>query len=444
MIPHIQSKSPTRVSKLAGLVAVVLLATAPATADASELDSTSTLRDYVAYALERNPSLLAYADLHAASRELPRQAKALPDAMVSFGYFASPVETRVGAQETSIRVSQRFPFFGKRALSGRIAHDESRVVASVYDSRRLDVTREVQLAYYEYYRVDRTLDVTRAEKDVLRRMQSAAQVRYASGLVAQQDVLKAQLAVSNLEDRLRVLEADMVSAKARLNRLMNRRPEATLARPIVPQIDPRSLVLEELYERALSGRPELARAESLIERARDARRLASKQYYPDLDIGFDYTWVSERDDAVVPDNGQDILRVTASINLPIGLGKLRAGVREQEARVSVAEHQRSAVRTDVMFEVRHALERVHAAYDQLKLNEQVIVPQAQQTFLASEAGYQTGKVDFLNYLDSQRALLAIRQTQVLLVSQLGIRTAEWERAVGTSFKDMTSTAPGGR
>jgi outer membrane protein TolC len=367
--------------------------------------------------------------MHAASLESPAQAKALPEPVFSFGYFLSSPETRVGPQEWTFRLSQKLPFFGKQGLKGDIATTEAEVWGQTYDARTLDLIRDVKHAYYEYYRVHEVIRITEEERHVLGEMQNIAQVKYASGTATQQDVLKAQLALSRLDDRLTTLRRDLVSVTARLNDLLNRPPTAALAEPHFdePLIDLTDV--DALVERALAGRPDAAVADLNIEKAELSRSLAKRQYYPDLTLAVNYVTVRERP-VPVEDNGKDILHVGASISLPIWYGKLGAAVKESEARIAVARHQRIGLWTRVRNEVRDAYSRVESARELVALHRDVIIPQAEQTFLASQTGYQTGRVDFLDLLDSERMLLSVRHTYFALVADLGKQAADLERTLG--------------
>ena len=68
-----------------------------------------SLEGYLQYAYEHHPSLkAAYTRFEIALQKVP-QVKALPDPKVSFGFFISPVETRVGPQQAKFSLSQQFP-----------------------------------------------------------------------------------------------------------------------------------------------------------------------------------------------------------------------------------------------------------------------------------------------------------------------------------------------
>ena len=80
-----------------------------------------TLEDYFKIAAENNPGLLSqYKDFEAALQKVP-QVSTLPDPSFSFGYFVSPVETRVGPQQARFSLTQMIPWFGTLKAQGDAA-----------------------------------------------------------------------------------------------------------------------------------------------------------------------------------------------------------------------------------------------------------------------------------------------------------------------------------
>jgi outer membrane protein TolC len=397
-------------------------------ADEPALDG--TVESFVTAALERNPALAATRYSAEAAREAVGTHGALPDPVLGFGYFVETPETRVGPQESAWMLSQRFPFFGKlskdRAVARKTAGIAAMGVARDVNNLRYDVKR----AFFEYYAAVNILDVLQEEHDVLERMEEIAQVRYGNGLVSQQDALKAQLALSRVHDEIQVATRRRVDAATRLNQLLDRRPDAELPRPVFEDTAAALPTTEEIVDEALRRRPELLAATMSVERAADARSLAGRQYYPDLTLGAQYIQVGERDGIDIEDNGKDIFQVNASINLPLWFGQRSARVQEAEADQARVRNERASWETRVRTEVANGRERARIAADRVVLYRDVIIPQAQQAFEASESDYQTGKTDFINYLDSERMLLSVRRQYFDVLAGYGSELARLERAAG--------------
>jgi outer membrane protein TolC len=121
----------------------------------------------------------------------------------------------------------------------------------------------------------------------------------------------------------------------------------------------------------------------------------------------------------------------AGVNLPIWLGKRAAMVREAEAMQKSAQYELTAATLRSDREVEEAAARARAArerYDRFKTS---IIPQAEAAFSSSEAGYRSGRVEFLDYLDSERTLLETRREFASVISDLGMEMARLERAAAS-------------
>ena len=121
-----------------------------------------------------------------------------------------------------------------------------------------------------------------------RQSSESARIKYVVGRVPQQDVLKAQIALTKLVEHLVMLEQDGGLARARLNTLLGRDPGSPLevqGEYSPPQKFPALLDLEKT---ALENRAELAMASSSVEQGEVGARLAEKSYTPDYNLSAGY------------------------------------------------------------------------------------------------------------------------------------------------------------
>src|SRR5690606_1228982 len=121
---------------------------------------------------------------------------------------------------------QNVPFPMKLAVRGEIAEQAVRIGLESLRSTKLEVVRDVKRAYFAYYLMAVSLDVTRASLDLLERARNSAQARFESGLAPQEDVLRAEVELRRLANDVLTLEAEVTTAKSLLNVLMNRAIEA--------------------------------------------------------------------------------------------------------------------------------------------------------------------------------------------------------------------------
>jgi outer membrane protein TolC len=403
---------------LIGLVLFALLWPAAASADDPAADA-APLSYFLDQARSANPSLRVAGAQARAATERIGMARGYPDPMVLYSYAVAPEMMR-GRQKLTLM--QGIPFFGKRGLRGDVAASAARASAHSAEATALDIDAAVKMTFYDYVRLHEIERVLDEETLLLQRMRSAIQTRYAGELAEQQDVLKVTLAISQLDDQSTLNRRELAAVRARMNELLGRDAAAPLPSPKwdTPAAD--AVLAGAMADTAVARRPEVAAAQAEIAMAERSLRLAKREFYPDFALGVMYEFGGNA--------GEDgMWELMAGINLPIWIGKRRAAVREAEAMQFGAEQRLSAEQLRVRREVQESVERVRAAEERRVRFETVILPQARQTFESSEAGYRAARVDFLDYLDSERTLLSIRREYYEVIADLGIQLAALERAL---------------
>jgi outer membrane protein TolC len=408
---------------LAGMVQAAEPAQASRPSAASTPIATNLALDAtVEIALRDNADLQSMRARWEAMRERPAQASALPDPMLSYGAMGPWDNYRFpDSEEQRVGLEQEIPWFGKRALRGQIAEKDAAAMQRDYEAMRREVKMMAKEAYYDLYALEQVIAITRAQEELLKRMEQTAQTKYAAGSVEQQDVIKAQAEITMLSPRLIDLEQQRNVQRARLNRILNRPTDSFLGRPNTPPPDAAVPDMRVLLEEAERNRPEISAAQIRAEQASLDRRLMAKEYFPDVHLGVESRSFRE---------GDDMVMAMIEIDLPVWWGKKRAGVREAE---KMAESRRAGVeaaRRQTAYDVQDACYKLVAARRTLELYRQALLPQAEARFAASEAGYRAGKADFLDLLESERFLLEVRVMTRMSEGSVGAQWARLERAVG--------------
>ena len=366
----------------------------------------------------------------------PKIVGALPDPMLTYGYFFRNVETRAGPMNQKVVVSQKFPFPGKRSLAADRAEAEAAVAMWEYQTKERSLILKTKLAYYELQQVVALRAIYRNELELLDAIIEVARARYESGLGEQQELLKASIATTKVRQRLLDIYQQERTALARLNALSNNPPESTISvdqRFEQSQLPPKSMAIAvaEVY------RQELQAAGVAIERDELSVSLAKKNQWPDISIGVEYT---EVDDSIVPgspDSGDDAVMGFISINLPIWRGKLRAEKVEAEKKLAASRETASDMRVEIIAEVNTDWFNAKIREEKIELYHSDLIPQAEQSFESVQAGYRAARVSFLDVLDSQRVLFSIRLGLVTANTDFAKSLARLERSVGVDLERIS-------
>lgn len=353
-----------------------------------------SLQDLIQEGLQRNPSIQSTARRVNALRARVPQAKTLPDPTLSVGWMGdiTPFVVQKGDPSSfrSISAMQEIPYPGKLKLRGQIADREAEAAWWDYEAARRVVVAEIKSAYYEYFYFSKAIEITLKNKELLEKLIKIAEAKYQVGQGLQQDVLKSQIELSRLLQRLTVLEQQKKTAQVRLNTLLLRGPEEPLGEPEPFSKAEFAYTLDELYQAALAKDPSLQREERLIEQNQYAINLARKEYYPDLSVGYSYLNRPQ-----LP----EMHGFTFTLNIPVFYKtKQREGVREATEGLASAQYSRNDRKTTLFFEVKQLYLTARAADDLSSLYAKAIVPQSTLALESSLAAYQVGKLDFLSMI----------------------------------------------
>lgn len=405
------------------------------------LDEHAILSDYLTYAALRNPGLEAAFNRWKAALEKILQVRTLPDPRFNYGYFIQEVETRVGPQRHRFGISQTFPWFGKLRLRGETALEEADAMQHQYEAAKLKLFYAVKNAYYDYYYLGRSIAVTEENIGLLRQFEEMARSKYEAGKALYADVIKAQVELDKLRDRLRTLRDLEGPTLAKLNAALNRPSEAKLPWPKSIPGDHIPLDDKDVESALVESNPELKSLDSQAEKEKKAIQLARREFFPDLTLGIDYI---ETGEAIMPstkDSGKDPVIFMASINLPIWQGKYRSGVREARARYDAVTSQRTDRANALSSEVKMALFQYRDAARQIELYRDALIPKATQSLKVSQRAFEAGKVDFLSLIDAQRVLLEFELVYERALANHAQRYAEIEMLVG---RDLDALSRGGQ
>jgi outer membrane protein TolC len=387
------------------------------------------LDEVVDTALRANAQLRSLYAQYEAMQQRPAQQRTMPNPMLLYGGMDMVKQgTWPNTNEKRFMVSQEFPWFGKLGLRSEVATREVEAMQREYEGMAREVIMMVKESYFDLYAVQRSLAITQAEASVLEQMERIAEARYTVGEAAQQDVLKAQAEISMLQQRLYELEQEEVVAKAKLNLLLDRRADSPLGFAVTEPQREFEVESEELFSLAESMRPEIKKAQAEIQRNEAERDLMKKEFFPDYRLGLEYRSFG---------GGEDMVMFTIGFDLPIWRTKYHAAVRESEKMIESSQAGLEAIKRQTGFDVQDAYFRLLTARRTLELYTTALVPQAEARFEASEAGYRTGKADFLDLLESERFLLNVRVMAIMAEGNIGMQLSRLERAVGTDLKPGT-------
>lgn len=401
-----------------------------------------TLTEIETIALENNKEIRSMKERVAFAKAGVTPALSIDDPSFSYRAWQTPLLQPWNVNQTQhmFMFSQTFPGAGKRELRYVAATQSVDVAVAEFEATKLDVTTRVRGAFYELLRNQDELRLHDEQIALARQAVAAARIKYTVGRVPQQDVLKAQIAVTKLADHLAMFLQDGDLARVRLNTLMGRDPASPLEVAGEYEMPGALPPIADLKRIALENRPELKASEAATRRLETNVRLAEKNYKPDVSVGAGYMLMPS---GSMNRNGY---MAELSFNLPwLNRSKHDSEIQQAQSEVNVQRAETSAQQAVVFQEIQEALIRANTAARLVEIYRDTLRPQAQATLKAASAAYQTDQTDFLNLIDSQNTALDVEYSYYRALAEFDSRVVDIERAIGAPLpRDLRATNDGGR
>jgi len=393
------------------------------------------LQKLINEALQKNPDYLsAQKQWESAKAQIP-QAGALPDPSLGLAVANLPVNSFAFDQEPmtgkKILLMQMFPFPGKLGLKEDIADYQAQVVEQQVEELKNNLIKNVKLTYYNLFLIDKTIEIVEKNKTLLQQFVQVAETKYSVGKGLQQDVLKAQVELSKLSDKLISLQQKRNTFVFQFNKLLNRDIGSIVGKTAELNKSESQFTPDELHELGLKHRPLLKSWQLLIEKSKSANKLAKLDYLPDFSLGAAYT---QRDDLSSGMKMYDFFSVELKVSLPLYFYKKQSKKAEEtQLMINSIEDKYNSVKNEVLFQIEDTFTELDKNAKLIDLYKTGIIPQASQSLNSAMSGYQVDKVDFLTLLNNQMTLFnyEIEYYKVLVDHEKNL--AELEAVVGKNL-----------
>ncbi|MEX0880655.1 MAG: TolC family protein [Thermoanaerobaculia bacterium] len=381
------------------------------------------LSEAITRAVTQNPEIANRESGIEAARHRVGQALALPDPEVEVGIADVPTSdfsfSRDNFTMEKVTAWQKIPAAGKRPALKRAAEAELEGAAAMHADHIVRLAAQVADAFFTIAGVDARLAILERSRERLRRVAASATERYRVGKGAQPDVLRANLEITAVDERLAGLAGDRRMATAKLNALQALPADTAVAPIPIPEADPTPPESGDVLRQAFDRSPGVTAAKADVRMAEEQRTLALLEKRPDFTAKGYYAFRVDFDDFV---------GASVSLNLPFFQPKrLREKEAERDAQLSGARANLEMVKNQIQGEVEEAYADLGRSVEQAGLYRGSILPQAETNYQAAGEAYAVGQIDFLTYIRSALDLDAY-------AGELAARRAEAWRALAALQK----------
>ena len=403
------------------------------TTNSDSIGAEISLDQLIAIAFEDNPRLkTARLNWEAMIERFPQET-ALDDPMFQFGYFIESVETRVGPQNRQYAIVQKFPFPGKLKTKGKIVSKRVEIARVRLEQVIREVIAELKDAYYELLYLEKAIEITRQNKDLVEHLAKLAKTDYDLDGTTLNDVFKAESQRAQLSYDLILLTEFRETQITRINGLLNRLPETPLGSPSDVPDRALSATIEDLYQMGRRHQEGLRMAGLEIAQRAEEVHLAELDALPNFKLGVGYTEIGE---SIIKsaESGKDAYKVNVGITLPLWFEKNRARVKEAKLRRQAAAFRREALERRLLTEIKTVYFKLQNAERQIQLYRGSLIPQAQQSIETAETWYKEKKGSFSGLLEMQAVWLNFNLALQRSISNHQQYLAKLERLIGRNLE----------
>tara|TARA_R110001599_G_scaffold91424_1_gene240135 strand:+ start:1100 stop:2419 length:1320 start_codon:yes stop_codon:yes gene_type:complete len=398
------------------------------------------LEDAIDIAVRGDPWSAQSVQLQNALLEESVAAGALPDPRITLGAANLPTDTfntgQEGMTQATIGFSQRFP----RGDSRYLARDKKKELAESQSFQRENrqelVVRSVTYLWLELWKAQESVRLIESNRGLFEQLADVAEAGYTSTMNGsrQQDIIRASLELTRLDDRLTALHAQMETAQEELGewvgddtfrlRVSERIPRNLLAR----------LPSAAFYtsDNSVISHSSIRATDQLIDAGSIEVELARQAYKPEWTVSAQYGY---RDQAPNGQDRADLFSIGIGFDLPIFTGN------RQDRTVSAAIARVEAAKSDRMLQVRRiraegraAAARINRLDERIMLYQQTLLPQMAEQANAALSAYNNDDGDFA---EAVRARIAELNAQVDFIQM----TAERAKNLAT-FRYLTAGTSG--
>ncbi len=304
------------------------------------------------------------------------------------------------------------------------------------ESTRRQTAFSVIQSYYHLIQAERLVDVAVASVEQLQAQLKQSNSFHANGVVSQDDVLRAQLAVANAQQRLIQMRSRVSLEQARLAVLVGQPDLAIDPQPIpasAEQQQPQSvaLTLDQAQKNAETQRIELVEVDKRLEQAEKEVRVAYLKLAPQVNIVGAYI---HNEGSQFQQTNSAYVGAAASWDV-WDWGTNTSAISEAKARARQASLGRTRISDQIRLEVRQAYLELTAATEAMVV-AQASVASAEENFRLVKKRYEASAATSFDVIDAEALLTQSRgQMQTALYDQLVARAA-LRRAMGTTAEKL--------
>ena len=329
-------------------------------------------------------------------------ADTLPDPKIKLGLLNYPTDTFDREQEpmtqTRIAIQQMFPRGDTLAIKSQRTLKKSEVKQAAALNRERMVLMQVRSVYLELIYWLRAETVVKENKALFKKLVKITESQYASGVQRQQDVIRAELELDMLDDRLDAVKTKQQQTRAKFAKLIGEQANVSKIETELPVLATLSTDIDHRVN--LESHPKLKIEDAKVASSQYGVELANQSYKPGWMFEVAYAFR----DGTNPNGSEraDFASVMVSFDIPL----FTKDRQDRQVAASQLNYQASLdTRKEVLRELQSEYEQALAVFtrlqNRLQRYQDIIIPQSKENASAALHAYQSRRGDFTSLMRAQ-------------------------------------------
>ncbi len=317
-----------------------------------------------------------------------------------------------------VGILQQFPAGDTLEIKQQKTLKQSELIATKISERKINILKEVRLTWLEIYYWEQAYKTIRQNKRFFTQLVEIVQSMFSVGRNNQQDLIRAQLELSRLDDRLTKITQKINTQRSKLARWIGSQNSYNALSKDLPDINIPELsnLNDDNLTQLFMTHPKIQEIDKQMEVSRKDIELAKESYKPGWGLNVSYGY---RDNKPMGPNRSraDFLSAGVTIDLPVFTAN------RQDKKLLSKEHKYQSLkdkRNEILRQLVSGLQQEMAKEEQLQKRHQlyykILLPQAKRQTRASLLAYQSDRGDFADvmraYIDDLNANLDERRIAV--------------------------------
>ncbi len=361
-----------------------------------------------------------------------------PQLGVQYGFGSVYTE---GGNPQQVGVTQTIELGGKRPARLSLAEAQYRLTALQFNALRFVIHAQVRRAYAQLTTAEANLKAVEAQTALVDKFLFIATKRFQAGVSPGAEVIQAQLTRDQVETGRVVGLSRIEQARYALNGLLGYAPDESLEpadksifqlsvekTELVPALNVSFPAVETLVAQALTNRFDLLINQQQRLTAQAQLNLAQTQRIPDLQVTGASTFTT------LTNGNPQLTGVLAGIgvNIPIFYNQ-QGEIAQAEATVQQAALQETAVRAQIVVDVKTAYRALEAGRETIRRYQTNLLPASAEVVRLAQESYQVGKTGLAAAILAQQANQQVRSGYLDAVTAYQGAYADLEQAIGAPF-----------